>query len=107
MNLSSRPNLNSRVEAETKWTPEKDEALAMIGSNSPGFFSPWIGLLKTSPIMLQSFVGKEQSLTHFGLPAQTSKDYLERQMKDVESSFRELLQQSPALARQVMAMSVS
>ncbi|CAM6094912.1 unnamed protein product [Calypogeia fissa] len=38
---------------------------------------------------------------------QTSKDYLERQMKEVESSFRELLQQSPALARQVMAMSVA
>ncbi|KAL2628897.1 hypothetical protein R1flu_013583 [Riccia fluitans] len=35
---------------------------------------------------------------------QGSKEYLERQMKDVESSFRELLQQSPALARQVMAM---
>ncbi|KAL2603017.1 hypothetical protein R1flu_017207 [Riccia fluitans] len=38
---------------------------------------------------------------------QGSKEYLERQMKEVESSFRELLQQSPALARQVMAMSVS
>ncbi|KAL3693591.1 hypothetical protein R1sor_007242 [Riccia sorocarpa] len=38
---------------------------------------------------------------------QGSKEYLERQMKEVESSFRELIQQSPALARQVMAMSVS
>lgn len=36
-----------------------------------------------------------------------SKEYLERQMKEVESNFRELLQNSPELARQVMAMSVS
>lgn len=41
----------------------------------------------------------------FGL--QGSKEYLERQMKEVESNFRELLQNSPELARQVMAMSVS
>jgi prefoldin subunit 1 len=38
---------------------------------------------------------------------QGSKEYLERQMKDVESNFRELLQNSPELARQVMQMSVS
>ncbi|KAG0556594.1 hypothetical protein KC19_11G065800 [Ceratodon purpureus] len=37
----------------------------------------------------------------------SSKEYLERQMKDVESNFRELLQNSPDLARQVMSMSVS
>jgi len=36
-----------------------------------------------------------------------SKEYLERQMKEVESNFRELLQNSPELARQVMSMSVS
>lgn len=38
---------------------------------------------------------------------QTSLEYLERQMKEVENNFRELLQQSPALARQVRALSVS
>ncbi|KAG0564757.1 hypothetical protein M758_8G132200 [Ceratodon purpureus] len=36
-----------------------------------------------------------------------SKEYLERQMKEVESNFRELLQNSPELARQVMQMSVT
>jgi prefoldin subunit 1 len=41
------------------------------------------------------------------LNLQGSKEYLERQMKEVESNFRELLQNSPDLARQVMAMSVS
>eukprot|EP00246_Nothoceros_aenigmaticus_P017882 TRINITY_DN9047_c0_g1_i3.p1 TRINITY_DN9047_c0_g1~~TRINITY_DN9047_c0_g1_i3.p1 ORF type:complete len:150 (-),score=34.64 TRINITY_DN9047_c0_g1_i3:326-715(-) len=38
---------------------------------------------------------------------QTSKEYLERQMKELEINFRELMQQTPALARQVMAMSMS
>ncbi|XP_057813523.2 prefoldin subunit 1 [Cryptomeria japonica] len=38
---------------------------------------------------------------------QTSKEYLERQKKEVESNFKELLQQDPELARQVMMMSVS
>jgi len=38
---------------------------------------------------------------------QTSKEYLERQMTEVESNFKELLQQDPGLARQIMSMSMS
>lgn len=37
---------------------------------------------------------------------QTSKEYLEKQMAEVENNLRELLQQDPGLARQIMAMSV-
>jgi len=37
---------------------------------------------------------------------QTSKEYLEKQMADVENNFRELLQQDPSLAQQIMSMSV-
>ncbi|OMO50246.1 Prefoldin beta-like protein [Corchorus capsularis] len=37
---------------------------------------------------------------------QTSKEYLEKQMAEVENNFRELLQQDPGLARQIMSMSV-
>lgn len=37
---------------------------------------------------------------------QTSKEYLEKQMAEVESNLRELLQQDPGLARQIMSMSV-
>ncbi|KAI3417893.1 uncharacterized protein J3R85_014012 [Psidium guajava] len=37
---------------------------------------------------------------------QTSKEYLEKQMADVESNLRELLQQDPGLAQQIMSMSV-
>ncbi|KAK4391918.1 hypothetical protein Sango_1969600 [Sesamum angolense] len=36
----------------------------------------------------------------------TSKEYLEKQMIEVENNLRELLQQDPGLARQIMAMSV-
>ncbi|KAK2992169.1 hypothetical protein RJ640_016942 [Escallonia rubra] len=37
---------------------------------------------------------------------QTSKEYLEKQLTEVENNLRELLQQDPSLARQIMSMSV-
>ncbi|KAF9679874.1 hypothetical protein SADUNF_Sadunf06G0060900 [Salix dunnii] len=37
---------------------------------------------------------------------QTSKEYLEKQKSEVEINLRELLQQDPALARQIMSMNV-
>ncbi|KAF3437262.1 hypothetical protein FNV43_RR20015 [Rhamnella rubrinervis] len=37
---------------------------------------------------------------------QTSKEYLEKQMAEVENNLRELLNQDPGLARQIMSMSV-
>lgn len=37
---------------------------------------------------------------------QTSKEYLEKQLGEVEANLRELLQQDPGLARQIMSMSV-
>lgn len=37
---------------------------------------------------------------------QTSKEYLEKQMGEVENNLRELLQQDPGLARQIMSMTV-
>ncbi|GAB4854059.1 prefolding complex chaperone subunit [Ancistrocladus abbreviatus] len=36
---------------------------------------------------------------------QMSKEYLEKQMTEVENNLRELLQQDPGLARQIMSMS--
>lgn len=38
---------------------------------------------------------------------QTSKEYLEKHMAEVENNLRELLQQDPGLARQIMTMSVA
>ncbi|KAI3790573.1 hypothetical protein L2E82_03705 [Cichorium intybus] len=37
---------------------------------------------------------------------QTSKEYLEKQLREVETNLRELLQQDPGLARQIMSMAV-
>lgn len=37
---------------------------------------------------------------------QSSKDYLEKQMAEVENNLRELLSQDPGLARQIMSMTV-
>ncbi|KAK8937423.1 hypothetical protein KSP39_PZI011902 [Platanthera zijinensis] len=37
---------------------------------------------------------------------QTTKKYLEKQLADLEINIRELLQQDPALARQIMSMAV-
>ncbi|KAL9663133.1 hypothetical protein QQ045_027972 [Rhodiola kirilowii] len=37
---------------------------------------------------------------------QSSKEYLEKQLKEVETNLRELLQQDPGLARQIMSLSV-
>ncbi|XP_058068087.1 prefoldin subunit 1 [Magnolia sinica] len=36
----------------------------------------------------------------------TSKEYLEKQMTEVENNLRELLQQDPGIAHQIMSMSV-
>ncbi|CAK9325876.1 unnamed protein product [Citrullus colocynthis] len=38
---------------------------------------------------------------------QSSKEYLEKQMAEVENNLRELLQQDPGIARQIMSMSVA
>ncbi|XP_057453636.1 prefoldin subunit 1 [Lotus japonicus] len=48
------------------------------------------------------FKDSEASITSL----QTSKEYLEKQRGEVESNLRELLQQDPGLARQIMSMNV-
>nr|AAD15527.1 hypothetical protein [Arabidopsis thaliana] len=37
---------------------------------------------------------------------QTSKEYLEKQVAEVENNLRELLQQEPGIAQQIMSMSM-
>ncbi|KAK7314174.1 hypothetical protein VNO77_39386 [Canavalia gladiata] len=48
------------------------------------------------------FKDSEASITTL----QSSKEYLEKQKAEVETNFRELLQQDPGLARQIMSMNV-
>ncbi|KAM0933759.1 putative prefoldin beta [Dioscorea sansibarensis] len=50
----------------------------------------------------QKFKDSECAITSL----QTSKEYFEKQMGEVENNLRELLQQDPGLARQIMSMSV-
>lgn len=53
----------------------------------------------------QTFVGKPADNYLLAI-WQTSKQYLEKQIAEVENNLRELLQQDPGLARQIMSMSV-
>lgn len=55
-----------------------------------------IWLFLFSPVMKDGFVEHLQS----------SKEYLERQMAEVENNLRELLQLDPGIARQIMSMSI-
>lgn len=48
------------------------------------------------------FKDSETSITAL----QSSKEYLEKQIAEVENNLRELLQQDPGLARQIMSMNV-
>ncbi|CAL9049878.1 prefoldin subunit 1-like [Musa acuminata AAA Group] len=50
----------------------------------------------------QKYKDSETAITSL----QTSKEYLEKQMAEVENNLRELLQQDPGLAHQIMSMSV-
>ncbi|KAF3620029.1 putative prefoldin subunit 1-like isoform 2 [Capsicum annuum] len=52
---------------------------------------------------------KESALDLEGLETHTctSKEYLEKHLAEVENNLRELLQQDPGLARQIMTMSVA
>ncbi|MCI22409.1 prefoldin subunit 1, partial [Trifolium medium] len=48
------------------------------------------------------FKDSEASITSL----QSSREYLEKQIAEVENNLRELLQQDPGLARQIMSMNV-
>ncbi|KAL9263617.1 Prefoldin subunit 1-like protein [Drosera capensis] len=62
-------------------------------------------VLEPKPVLMneqeQKFKDSEIALASL----QTSKEYLEKQMNEVENNLRELLQQDPGLARQIMSMS--
>ncbi|KAL9259313.1 Prefoldin subunit 1-like protein [Drosera capensis] len=63
-------------------------------------------VLEPKPVLMneqeQKFKDSETALASL----QISKEYLEKQMKEAENNLRELLQQDPGLARQIMSMSV-
>ncbi|KAI3929210.1 hypothetical protein MKX01_006446 [Papaver californicum] len=63
-------------------------------------------ILEPKPVLVaeqeKKFTDSESAITSL----QTSKEYLEKQMVEIENNLKELLQQDPALARQIMSMSV-
>ncbi|KAJ7295366.1 hypothetical protein O6H91_02G126000 [Diphasiastrum complanatum] len=64
-------------------------------------------ILEPRSILLKEQLEKVEECDNALSTLTTSKEYLEKQMQEVESNFKELLQQSPSLANQVMAMSVT
>ncbi|KAG8373911.1 hypothetical protein BUALT_Bualt11G0074500 [Buddleja alternifolia] len=63
-------------------------------------------VLEPKPVLKEELEQKLKDSEAAIASLQTSKEYLEKQMAEVESNLRELLQQDPGLARQIMAMSV-
>ncbi|CAL1414073.1 unnamed protein product [Linum trigynum] len=63
-------------------------------------------VLEPKPVLMTEQEQKHKDSESAIASLQTSKEYLEKQMAEVENNLRELLQQDPGLARQIMSMSV-
>ncbi|XP_007010507.2 PREDICTED: prefoldin subunit 1 [Theobroma cacao] len=63
-------------------------------------------VLEPKPVLMNEQEQKLKDSESAIASLQTSKEYLEKQMAEVENNLRELLQQDPGLARQIMSMSV-
>ncbi|KDP27743.1 hypothetical protein JCGZ_19772 [Jatropha curcas] len=63
-------------------------------------------ILEPKPVLMSEQEQKLKDSETAIASLQTSKEYLEKQMAEVENNLRELLQQDPGLARQIMSMSV-
>jgi prefoldin subunit 1 len=68
------------------------------------------GMLETLAVVIRTCqnYGKrsDSSLSSVLSYDQTSKEYLEKQLGELENNIRELLQQDPVLARQILSMTV-
>ncbi|PSS36355.1 Prefoldin subunit like [Actinidia chinensis var. chinensis] len=64
-------------------------------------------VLEPKPVLMEEQEQKLKDSETSIASLQTSKEYLEKQMAEVENNLRELLQQDPGLARQIMSMSVA
>ncbi|MCL7021384.1 hypothetical protein MKW94_026045, partial [Papaver nudicaule] len=71
-----------------------------------GTFFPNQFILEPKPVLVaeqeKKLTDSESAITSL----QTSKEYLEKQMVEIENNLKELLQQDPGLARQIMSLSV-
>ncbi|KAK4760159.1 hypothetical protein SAY87_023290 [Trapa incisa] len=63
-------------------------------------------ILEPKPVLMNEQEQKLKDSETAISSLQTSKEYLEKHSKEVENNLRELLQQDPGLAHQIMSMSV-
>ncbi|KAK6228464.1 hypothetical protein SCA6_000804 [Theobroma cacao] len=80
-----------------------------LPSNNLFLFNCFAGrtfVLEPKPVLMNEQEQKLKDSESAIASLQTSKEYLEKQMAEVENNLRELLQQDPGLARQIMSMSV-
>ncbi|QCD85622.1 prefoldin subunit 1 [Vigna unguiculata] len=93
-------------EAEKKRAYLTMEELKQVPDDTNVYKSIGMFVLETKASLMneqeKKFTDGEASITTL----QSSKEYLEKQMAEVESNLRELLQQDPGLARQIMSMNV-
>ncbi|MQL81613.1 hypothetical protein Taro_014076 [Colocasia esculenta] len=82
------------------------EELRQVPEDTNTYKSIGVFVLEPKSVLVteqeQKLKDSENALNTF----QTSKEYLEKQLAEVENNLRELLQQDPALARQIMSLSV-
>ncbi|XWS57108.1 hypothetical protein CRYUN_Cryun09bG0143200 [Craigia yunnanensis] len=62
-------------------------------------------VLEPKPVLMNEQEQKLKDSESAIASLQTSKEYLEKQITEVENNLRELLQQDPGLASQIMSMS--
>lgn len=103
--LKQVQNQTRAKEAERKRAYLTMEELKQLPDNTNTYKS--IGrtfVLEPMPVLMneqeQKFKNAETAISSL----QTSKEYLEKQMAESENNLRELLQQDPELARQIMSM---
>ncbi|WOL06481.1 prefoldin subunit 1 [Canna indica] len=94
---------------ELRQLPDDANTYKSIGNQNFSYdshFSTFRFVLEPKPHMLneqeQKYNDSEAAITSL----QTLKENLEKQMAEVENNLRELLQQDPGLAQQIMSMSV-
>ncbi|XP_061336823.1 prefoldin subunit 1 isoform X2 [Gastrolobium bilobum] len=93
-------------EAEKKRAFLTLEELKQLPDDTNVYKSIGVFVLETKATLMSEqenkFKDSEASITSL----QSSKEYLEKQTAEIENNLRELLQQDPGLARQIMSMNV-
>ncbi|RDY14704.1 Prefoldin subunit 1 [Mucuna pruriens] len=85
---------------ELKQVPDDTKVYKSIGKENHVL----VFVLETKATLMNEQENKFKDGEASSTALQSSKEYLEKQMAEVENNLRELLQQEPGLARQIMSM---